>query len=139
MSGTIGEAPSGEKRREVPYLGIVKIASVVMGIMIVVGLAVIGVTIAKRLSGAGEETAAVAPVDAAGTVPAAGSAVALAPGAPGALDVTLPARSRVVDVTSDGRRLIVRLILSGGGTAVLLLDADTGDRLGLLTLVPEGR
>lgn len=134
MSGTIGEGPSGEKRREVPYLGIVKIASVVMGLMIVVGLAVIGVTIAKRLSGAGEEQAVVAPV-----TPAPGAAIAAAPGAPGELNVMIPGRSRVVDVQADGRRLVVRLMLSGGGTAVLLLDADTGERLGLLTLVPEGR
>ncbi|WPZ34486.1 hypothetical protein T8K17_25070 [Thalassobaculum sp. OXR-137] len=134
MSGTIGEGPSGEKRREVPYLGIVKIASVVMGIMIVVGLAVIGVTIAKRLSGAGEESAAVAPAG-----PATASSVTAALGAPGDLDVAIPAGSRVVAVESDGRRLIVRLTLSGGDTAALLLDADTGARLGLLTLVPENR
>lgn len=105
-----------------------------MGIMIVVGLAVIGVTIAKRLSGAGEEQAAVVP-----SASMSGTPVAAAPGAPGDLDVTIPARSRVVDVQTDGRRLVVRLVLSGGGTAVLLLDADTGARLGLLTLMPEGR
>ena len=134
MSGTIGEGPSGEKRREVPYLGIVKIASVVMGIMIVVGLAVIGVTIAKRLSGAGEETAAVAPA-----VPATAPSIAAAPGAPGDLDVAIPAGSRVLGVESDGRRLVVRLMLSDGDTAILLLDADTGAGLGLLTLVPGGR
>lgn len=114
-----------------PYLGVVKIASMVMGIMIVVGLAVIGVTIAKRLSGAGEDTAAPTSVSTA--------AVSAALGAPGALDVAIPARSRVVDVQSDGRRLVVRLVLSGGGTAILLLDADTGERLGLLTLIQEGR
>lgn len=107
-----------------------KIASVVMGIMIVIGLAVIGVTIAKRLSGAGEDTVAVAP---------AGPALTPAPGAPGVLDIPIPARSRVVAVEAEGRRLVVRLVLSGGGTAILLLDADTGDRLGLLTLVQEGR
>lgn len=131
MSGTIGEGPAGEKRREVPYLGIVKIASVVMGIMIVVGLAVIGVTIAKRLSGTGQEQVAVEP--------AWSATIAAAPGAPGELTVQIPARSRVVDVQTDGRRLVIRLMLSGGGTAVLLLDADTGERLGLLTLTPEGR
>ena len=134
MTGTIGEGPSGEKRREVPYLGIVKIAAVVMGIMIVVGLAVIGVTIAKRLSGAGEDQAGGVP-----DVAAPAAVVTAAPGAPGVLDVPIPAGSRVVAVETDGRRLVVRLVLSGGGTAVLLLDADTGDRLGLLTLVPEDR
>ena len=134
MSGTIGEGPSGEKRREVPYLGVVKIASVVMGIMIVVGLAVIGVTIAKRLSGAGEEPQATAPV-----TPSPAAAATAAPGAPGTQDIAIPARSRVVDLQADGRRLVVRLALSGGGTAILLLDADTGARLGLLTLTQEGR
>ncbi len=105
-----------------------------MGVMILVGLAVIGVTIAKRLSGAGEAQIASAPAGA-----AQGPAVAAAPGAPGMLDVAIPARSRVVDVQADGRRLVVRLVLSGGGTAILLLDADTGRRLGLLTLVQDGR
>lgn len=117
-----------------PYLGIVKIASVVMGLMIVIGLAVIGVTIAKRLSGAGEDQAVIAPAG----VPA-DTMTGAAPGAPGVLDVPIPARSRVVAVEVDGRRLVVRLVLSGGGTAILLLDADTGNRLGLLTLIPEDR
>ncbi len=103
-----------------------------MGIMIVVGLAVIGVTIAKRLSGAGEEPQATAPVT-------PSPAATAAPGAPGTQDIAIPARSRVVDVQADGRRLVVRLALSGGGTAILLLDADTGARLGLLTLTQEGR
>ena len=105
-----------------------------MGIMILVGLAVLGVTIAKRLSGAGEDRAATAPA-----VESTAVRPRTAPGAPGALDVAIPARSRVTDVESDGRRLVVRLTLSGGGTAVLLVDADTGARLGLLSFVSEGR
>ena len=105
-----------------------------MGLMILVGLAVIGVTIAKRLSGAGEDQAASAPSAQSQTV-----SISAAPGTPGSVDVAIPARSRVTDVHSDGRRLVVRLTLSGGGTAVLLVDADTGDRLGLLSFVPEGR
>lgn len=127
MSGTIGEGPSGEKRREVPYLGVIKVAAVVMGVMILVGLAVIGVTIAKRLSGAEEET----PV---ATAPAARPATA--PQAPGDLTVPVPSRARVLSTVLNGRRLAITLELPGGRTAVLLIDADTGDRLGLLTLAP---
>lgn len=127
MSGTIGEGPSGEKRREVPYLGAVKIASVVMGVMILVGLAVIGVTIAKRLSGAGEEPPAAA-------VPA--PALVTAPQAPGDLTVPVPTGARVLSMALNGRRLAVTLGLPDGRSAVLLIDADTGNRLGLLTLDP---
>lgn len=127
MSGTIGEGPSGEKRREVPYLGAIKIAAVVMGVMILVGLAVIGVTIAKRLSGAGD--AATAPVEGAPPGPA--------PGAFGELDIALPAEATVVDATLDGRRLALRLALGDGRSAILLVDAETGARLGLLTLTPS--
>lgn len=126
MSGTIGEGPTGEKRREVPYLGVVKIASVVMGIMIVVGLAVIGVTIAKRLSGAGDTSA---------EQPTAATAVG-APQAVGDHDIALPRGARLIGTALDGNRLALRLELADGRAAILLVDAGTGARLGLLTLTP---
>ncbi len=126
MSGTIGEGPTGEKRREVPYLGVVKIASVVMGIMIVVGLAVIGVTIAKRLSGAGDSSAEQLP---------AATAVG-APQAVGDHDIALPRGARLIGTALDGNRLALRLELVDGRAAILLVDAGTGARLGLLTLTP---
>lgn len=129
MAGTIGEGPkpdqSAEKRREIPYLGAVKIAAVVMGIMIVVGVAVIGVTIAKRLAGDGEAPSA-RPDSPAPTVPRSFAD----------RDITIPEGAAVVDTTVNGRRLAISLRLRDGRSAVLLVDAETGDRLGLLTLTP---
>lgn len=126
MTGTIGEGPSGEKRREVPYLGVIKIAAVVMGVMIIVGIAVIGVTIAKRLSGSD---------DGAGQ-PVAGEPAATAPRAMGDMTIPVPSGARVIAMELEGRRLAVRLALADGRTAVLLLDVDTGNSLGLLTFDP---
>jgi len=103
-----------------------------MGIMIVVGVAVIGVTIAKRLSGAGEQAATTEPVAAsvAASIPAA------APTPFADRDIAIPEGASVVRTAIDGRRLAVTLRLLDGRTAVLLMDARTGERLGLLTLTP---
>ena len=122
MAGTVGQGGSDEKRREIPYLGAVKIAAVVMGIMIVVGIAVIGVTIAKRLGGAGEE-------------PPAAAATAL-PGVTvfGDVSVSLPAGSKLRSMSLDGRLLALQLVLEEGTAAVLMIDTATGDRLGLIRL-----
>src|SRR3546814_948406 len=48
MAGTIGQGGTPEKRPVVPYLGAVKVAAAVMAVMIVVGLAILGVTVATR-------------------------------------------------------------------------------------------
>lgn len=110
-----------------PYLGVIKIAAVVMGVMIVVGIAVIGVTIAKRLSGAAEHPAPSI---------VGGSASVDAPSAIGDLVIPLPAGARIVSTEIDGRRIAATLRLIDGGTAILLLDAETGETLGLLTFAP---
>ena len=57
MAGTIGQGGTPEKRPVVPYLGAVKVAAVVMAILIVVGIGVLGVTVAKRVGGAGDKQA----------------------------------------------------------------------------------
>lgn len=141
MTGTIGDRESPEKtgggaaatnRREIPYLGVIKIATVVMGVMIIVGVAVLAVTIVKRLSGASDSP------------PAADTAARQSMSAPpmfeppaiGDLEIDVPPGSSVTDVALDGRHLALTLRLSGGETAVLLIDAATGSRLGLLTLRP---
>ncbi len=121
MAGTVGQGGPDEKRREIPYLGAVKVAAVVMGIMIVVGVAVIGVTIAKRLSGAGDEVTAV--------VPAAAPAIPF-----GERALALPKGAKVTALALESGRLAVALNLAEGGTAILMIDAATGQRLGLIRL-----
>ncbi len=91
-----------------------------MGILIVIGLAVVVVTIAKRTSdrsGGGADTAPTGRVF--------------------ATDVAIPAGARVVETTADGGRVLVRLALPGGKSRILVIDAATGRRLGTIDLVPE--
>lgn len=128
MTGTIGQGGPPEKRPVVPYLGAVKVAAAVMGIMIVVGIAVLGVTVAKRLGGAGSETRE-----------AAGSVVApvAAPTAFGEVSLQLPPRARILDMTMDQRRLVLHLQLAGRDKALMVVDLENGRRLGLIRLEPD--
>lgn len=127
MTGTIGQGGTPEKRPEVPYLGAVKVAAVVMAIMIVVGLAVLGVTVAKRVGGAG--------------TPDTQEAIVAAPTAPptafGEVALQLPPRARVLDMAMDQRRLILHLQLAGRDKALMVVDLENGRSLGLIRLEPD--
>jgi hypothetical protein len=54
----------------------------------------------------------------------------------GDMTIPVPSGARVIAMELEGRRLAVRLALADGRTAVLLLDVDTGNSLGLLTFDP---
>lgn len=95
-----------------------------MGLMIVIGLGVLGVTIANRLGGAKPP----APVQAS----AAG-----VPAVFGDVTLTLPPRARVVDVTMDGRRLVLHLQLAGRDRALMVVDLEDGRVLGTLRIEPD--
>lgn len=127
MAGTIGQGGTPEKRPVVPYLGAVKVAAVVMGIMIVVGLGVLGVTVARRLGGAGEEPRE-APAAAAPQAP---------PAAFGDVSLRLPPRARVLDMAMDQRRLVLHLQLAGRDKALLVVDLESGRQLGFIRLEPD--
>lgn len=109
----------------VPYLGAVKVAAVVMGIMIVAGLGVLGVTVAKRLGGAGG-----------GGQPATAVPVA-PPTAFGEVALRLPPRARVLDMTMDQRRLVLHLQLAGRDKALMVVDLENGRQLGFIRLEPD--
>lgn len=127
MSGSVGQGDRREKRPDGTLITVLKIATGVMGVMIVAGIAVLGVTIAKRMSG-GEagQPASVAPAPA----PAA-------PTAFGDIDLQLPPRARVVDITMDGRRLLLHLQMAGRGQEVWVIDLQDGRRLGTIRLEPD--
>lgn len=114
-----------------PYLGAVKVAAAVMGIMIVVGLGVIGVTIAKRTVGSGAEPPATAAMPSAIAVPAE------PPAAFGEVSLRLPPRSRILDMTMDQRRLVLHLQLAGRDKALMVVDLENGRSLGMIRLEPD--
>jgi hypothetical protein len=128
MAGNIGQGGTPEKRPVVPYLGAVKVAAVVMGLMIVAGLGILGVTVAKRLGGAGADKPETA---VAVTVPAA------PPSAFGEVSLRLPPRARILDMAMDQRRLVLHLQLAGRDKALMVIDLESGRSLGLIKLEPD--
>lgn len=132
MAGNIGQGGTPEKRPVVPYLGAVKVAAAVMGVMIVAGLGILGVTVAKRLGGAGSDTPETAPgAVAAVAVPAA------PPTAFGEVSLRLPPRARILDMAMDQRRLVLHLQLAGRDKALMVIDLESGRSLGLIRLEPD--
>ncbi len=98
---------------------------IVLGVVIVAGIAVIGVTIYQR---------AMAPADSPGpgsTEPAVRTG--LGPGF-GKVALDLPAGSRIVEMMAEDDRLILRLRLADGGRQILILDMATGKRIGTFEL-----
>ena len=86
----------------------------VMGVVIVVGFAVVIATIAGRLA-RGE-----------GGGPHSFTAPAIA----------IPKGARVAAMMADANRLVLRLELPGGGEQIVVLDLASGRRLGTIALEP---
>jgi hypothetical protein len=113
---------------------------IVMGILIAVGVAVLGVTIYNRATKmvTGDKPAPVAasiPPFVGAATPQGGSGAQvspplLAPGAPatnfGVRDLGLPAGSTIASVQPLSGRVLVEAHLPDGGTRILLLDPTTG-------------
>jgi hypothetical protein len=85
-----------------------QIAVIVMGILIVLGVAVVLYEIGRRTMGGGET----------------GSAVA------GRIE--LPADAEILDTDVDGGRVYVTVMMADGARQVLVFDADDGAALGAL-------
>jgi hypothetical protein len=96
-----------------------KILVAVMGVMLVVGLAVVVATIIHRATQRQSAT------------PAASSAAGF-----GHATVTLPAGARVVEMRDAGGRLVLRLERADGSEALLILDPATGAQIGTIDLKP---
>lgn len=106
---------------------------IVLGVMIVAGIAVIGVTIYHRATNLvnSPEPRSTEPAVRTGFGPGFG------PGF-GRVALDLPPGSRVVEMTAEGDRLILRLRLADGGRQILILDMATGKRLGTFELRDGG-
>lgn len=112
-----------------PNLRLLKAVVILLGIAILVVLVVIVVTVVRRAGDVVRPAAQEAVQEAAQEYTVLGS-----------FDdrrIAIPAGAEVAGMTSAGGRLVLRLRLADGGTALLMLDPATGRRLGRVTLVPE--
>ncbi len=90
---------------------------IVLGILIVAGLTLVAVTVARRAGGPD------------GTVSSGF----------GEVNLRLPPGARLVDATVDGARLVLRLRLADGTDQVTIVDLQTGRPLGTVRLEAEPR
>lgn len=111
-----------------------KVSVILMGVLILAGLAVVAITVAKRAGRPGPPAGMsheVAP-------PIAGMpAVASGPAGFGQVTVNYPAGFEPVETVADGDRLIVRFKSPTGAGRIVILDMKTGRVLGTVTLAPE--
>lgn len=113
---------------------LLKVAVIVMGVMIVVGIGILGYTIVSRSS---KLVSSDSPASA-----VAESAPALAlPGTEAAAPtgfisnaLGLPAGSRVQSMSVEGRRLILVVDVPDAGERVIVVDLESGARLGAIHL-----
>jgi hypothetical protein len=92
----------------------------VMGVMLVAGVAALGVGIAYRVN----HRPAATPTTMRTVVPPNGAP----------RSVALPAGAKILAVQSDGERVMIRLGLADGGEQLMLLDWRTGVTLATLNL-----
>lgn len=114
MSNTESPRPKSEST---PNLRALLAIVIFMGILIIAGLVVVGVTIANRLSNMGEEERRAA----GGFQPA---------------DIPIPAGCEIVETQTEEDRLIVRLGVGGRCNQVLVIDVRSGTVAGRLNFVP---
>jgi hypothetical protein len=133
---------------------------IVMGILIVVGLGVIGVTIFHRMSKPATPPPAPVATPVPAAVPAPSPAAAAAPatapggsalnvpiGAPlptqfdrkfGDVSVDIPPGAHVADFSASGDRLVLRVIMPDQQQRLLVVDLLTGNLLGTIKLASGG-
>jgi hypothetical protein len=124
---------------------------VVMGVIIVVGIAVVGVTIFNRLSKPATPAIATAPAApspaAAPPAPVSGLPIGAPLGAPlgtplpqqfdrkcGDVTLSIPAGARVSDFSASGDRLVLRLVMPDQEQRLIVVDLLTGTLLGTIKL-----
>jgi hypothetical protein len=97
-----------------------KIMVIVMGVMLVAGIAALGLGIAYRVN------------HPRGQAPSAPHAIISPNGT--ARTVMLPSGAKILGVQSDGGYVMIRLGLANGGEELILVDWQTGRRLSTLDL-----
>ena len=106
-----------------------------MGAVIVIGLTVVIVEVVRR-AGEPSQSVALSPLPPAPPVIGALAPAAVTPLAriPGDISIVIPPGATAEEIVTDKARLVVRLLLSDGSAALLLIDAATGKKLGMITL-----
>lgn len=119
MSNTESSRPTADAKAEsTPNLRVLLALVIFMGILIVAGLVVVGVTIAVRLSGMDDDE-----------TPAAKGGFEIA-------DIPVPAGCEILETQADEDRLIVRLGLGGRCNQLIVIDLRSGAVTGRLNFVP---
>ncbi len=86
-----------------------------MAVLIVIGLGVVAATIATRFSAPDKP-----------------------PAPPYEATVRIPSGAHVLGSSTGDGKILVRIVLSGGATQILVLDAATGRRIGVVNLPDSG-
>ncbi len=94
-----------------------------MGVLIIAGMGVIGVTMVRRITSASTET-----VETTATTEATVAGF-------GQVELAVPAGARLVDMDVDGDRLVLHLE-TAAGPRVLVIDLTTGKTVGAIALAP---
>ncbi|HYB10617.1 MAG TPA: hypothetical protein VEJ16_13190 [Alphaproteobacteria bacterium] len=104
---------------------------IVMGVLIIAGIALVGYTIVKRATS--PETAARPEA----SVSAQSGAVSPIKGPYGPISIELPPGARIVRTMTADRRLVVEVELVSGGERVLVVDLTNGALVGTIELKPR--
>jgi hypothetical protein len=108
----------------VPNIRVLKRVVIVLGVLIVVSLAIVVWGVARN---AGMMMAGGSDATIPGTAPRGGF---------GEVAVAVPSGSRLVGVTADGERGLLRMRLRDGSDKVIIVDLGTGKVLGALVVDP---
>lgn len=103
-----------------PNIRLLKAVVILLGVAIVISGAVVIWGIATRVGGKQER----------GSIASAGLFRGAEPPAFGSRKLELPRASRIIEMRPDGDRLLLRTRDVGGAEQIILLDMNTGERLG---------
>ncbi|MCW5752320.1 MAG: hypothetical protein KIT81_14360 [Alphaproteobacteria bacterium] len=103
-----------------PNIRLLKAVVILLGVAILISGAVVIWGITTRVGGKAER----------GSVASAGLVRAGEPAAFGVRKLELPRSSRIIEMRPDGDRLLLRVRDVGGAEQIILLDMNTGERLG---------
>lgn len=104
--------------------GALKAAVIVMGILIVAGMAFLVYGLSTGLH---KDTSVETQTGPDAAVPSPVSAF-------GDIGIDLPAGSQITDYKIQGNRLVISVSVLGGGTSLIVVDLSSGTRLGTITL-----
>ena len=113
---------------------LLKVAVIVMGVMIVVGIGILGYTIVSRSSKLVSSDSAAPSAAAPAPAPVLPGSEAAPPTGFASSALGLPAGSRVQSMSVEGRRLILVVDVPDAGERVIVVDLESGAWLGAIHL-----